>query len=1001
MSGDVQIHGNSWLSPARLWTSLPPSPSLGSIPSILKRGYSTATTTISYCLGKTLAIPRGISAAYSRGKEALRAVKESMNTHPEMFLRLYILIEEFDKKTTLKLHAREELAERLEDFIREFPLNTGEKKFIEEFCQKLRNSSVSFDASQRDDFLALRDILTPSMEKHSAYIISKIHERHALEQMQGVAIQPVDKPSKEKTVQGIEEQIDLLKANSLKLVLGSVILYSALGLKKVKDIPPEAKERIFAKIPNMAPINGEDDLTNLLIEASNKWEIPGKSSEEVFEMLLERVIDHSDKNIFTRYFAKAQCKSMFKLLSSYLTNLFDKLKSSLVYFAHLPPTEQLEQIIALLVSPLADHLMQTEQGYVDIAKDKKSLQGHHLRQTGSVSQLLSALLHQKTRGGESPDQLLDHFIEVFLNQFIDPIHQHWTRQARGYCLERASRSHFWGRWTFNTLAGLSWAAGKVIAPFQWTLNEAIRLTLRKTIVGLCPGLFGSTKNALGIGQAFSWHSLKKNLVTMLRQVRLSRFKPRDSNPYEPKPNVSDTTSQRFTQLVDQLLKVMLHQDRQSKGKDEHDAPLSFAIVDLLDLLIRKRSKLFINNGSDLKQLADILEKDEKDLINHVQYQLHDILKGTLSELVVNMCSQEGFFNDTILSSLVSTNANSFSPQSVVVSDEEKARVENEWQQELALLGENILKDLKTSTADKRDQTAANVYVNTLKSQVKAYQQKFSELQRSPTPPSLADFKSVYTQLVQSMEDLKKKIHANVDASTEALLDPYITHCLSEARQGLRILEQHTKIKDVLDNLGMHLQNPLESEEEILKTLQTLRAINPSTAAELEAEQRRLMQTFERRLSESRTAGKEKHPKAHFQGLIDKYKKALHQEKKHRIQWCNHHLASLADWASKLSYVKVTTKPSLQDAGLALVYETPLAKAAAANLLQSYGNNFFHLIGQECHIDGIVQRVMKAYIQKSPMRRQPALRPLPQRVRRALQGPNFQRLTAVDWAILSI
>lgn len=1001
MSGNVQIHGNSWLSPVHLWSSLPSAPSLGNIPSLLKKGYSVAKTTVSYCVDKTLAIPRGVSAAYNRGKEAIRAVQESMNTHPEMFLRLYILIEEFDKKTTLTLDAREELAERLEDFIRELPPSADEKKFIEEFCQQLRNSSVSFDASQRDAFLALRDILTPPMEKHSAYIISKINERHALEQMQGVASEPsVEKQSKEKTIHRIEEQIDLLKSNSIKLVLGSIILYSALGLKKAKDILPEA---IFAGIPNMAPINGEDDLTNLLIDASNKWVIPGKSSEEVFEMLLERVIDHSDKNIFTRYFAKAQCKSMSKLLSSYLTNLFDKLKSSLVYFAHLPPAEQLEQIIALLVSPLADHLVQTEQGYADIAKDKKSLQGHHLKQAGSVSQLLTALLYQKTRGGESPDQLLDHFIEAFLNQFIDPIHQHWTRQARTYCLERASRSSFVGRWTFNALGGLSWVAGKIIAPFQWTLNEAIRLTLRKTIVSLCPGLFSSSKNALGVGQAFSWHSLKKNLVTMLRQVRLDRLKPRNSNPYQPRPTVAAATSDRFTQLVDQLLKVMLHQDRYSNGKDEHDAPLSFAIVDLLDLLVRKRSKLFINNGSDLKQLTDVLEKDEKDLLNHMQYQLHDILKGTLSELVANMCSQEGFFNNSILSSLAGTNANSFSPHSVVVSDEEKARIENEWQQELALLGENILKDLKVSTADKRDQAAANVYVNTLKSQVHAYQQKFAAVQHAPNPSSMTDFKAVYSQFVQSIEDLKKKIHTSVDASTEALLAPYITVCLSEARQGLEMLEQHQKVKDALDKLSLHLQNPLESEEEIQTILQTLRAINPSTTAELETELVELMQSYKARLLEPRTAGKEKHPKAHsshFNGFIEKHKEALRQEKKNNIAWCNQQLASLAEWASRLSYVKVTMRPTFQDAGLALVYETPLAKAAAANLLQSYGNNFFHFIGQECHIDGIVQRVMKAYIQKPPMRRQvPVSQPLRKRVKP--KASNFSKMQAVDWAILSI
>jgi hypothetical protein len=547
MSGTIQIQNTSWWNPQRLWSSRPDLSSLRKIPSIVAAVNPKAIAT--YTIRKVKEAPEAVSSAFKRGKEA--AIHWTLKNHPEMFFRLHILLEEFQKSTlgekTVSRAARHELAEKLEEFVKECSLSVEQKTVIEKLCEDLRNSSLNFDETRREEMEALNEILTPHAEKHGAYILAKIAERHALEQLPGVAQQaPVEALSKEKTVHRIEDQVDLLKSNSIKLVLGSIILSTTLGISTVKDINPGAKNINFAALLGIDPKNAQGELVKLLIEASNKMKIEGMNSDEVFLMLIDRIIDNSDRNIFSRYHAKFRSRYMSKLISSYMNNLFDKLKDSLVYFANLPPAEQLDQISALFINPLADHLSQTEKGYADIAHDQALLNGHHQKIAGSVSNMLTALLSQTKVGQQTPDQLLDNFIEVFLDQFIDPIHQHWTRKARIACLEKASRSGFFVKWTFKALAGLSWIAGKIIAPFQWTLNEAIGLILRKIIVGLFPGLFGATKNALEIGNAYSWHSVKKSLVLLLQQTRLKRLKPRTDDPYQPLPAVPPAASSGLT-----------------------------------------------------------------------------------------------------------------------------------------------------------------------------------------------------------------------------------------------------------------------------------------------------------------------------------------------------------------------------------------------------------------------------------------------------------------------
>jgi len=1001
MTGTIHAQNTSWWNPSRIAAYKPSLSTLGKIPSLLKQAVVRTSTTATYTIGTAC---EKASSAYNRGKEA--AIHWALKNHPEMCLRLHILLEEFQKSTsgekTFSRAARDELAERLEEFVKECSPTAQEKTVLERLCIDLRNSSVSFDQTQQENRLELLKILTPHLKKHAAYIDAKMAERHALEQLPGVAYEsPVINSSKEETIQGIEDQIELLKSNSIKLVLGSIMLYTTLGISTLKEINPGAQNLDFVKILGIDPANSEGDLVKLLIEASNQMKVEGKNSDEIFKMLIDRVIDNSDRNIFSRYHAKFRCGYMSKLISSYMANLFDKLKDSLVYFAHLPPAEQLEHISVLLINPLADHLSEAEKGYAAVAQDQALLQGHHQKIAGSVSNMLAALLRQNKSGEQTPDQLLDNFIEVFLDQFIDPVHQHWTRKARVACLEKASRSTFFVKWTFRALAGLSWTAGKIIAPFQWTLNEAIRLILRKTIVSLFPGLFGATKNALQIGDTHSWHSLKKNIVLMLQKTRLQRLKPRSEDPYLPQPAVPAASSERFNALIDQLLKVMASQDAHAHP---NKAPASHAILEIVMKGLNLQEASAAQND-----LTDYLGKDGKVVVQHLQYQLHDILKTTISDLAATMCAQEGFFNTTLLSSLTSTNASSFSAQIVVVSKEEKESVEAEFQKELALLSENILQDLKRNSTDKRYQAAANIYVNTIKQEVHLFEREFSQIFKNPDLSTLENFKSLYLKFTQSLQQLRKKIHEKVDASTEALLIPSIEHSLASAAKGWELLAKletnKTEVEKTLDHLGMLLKNPADAEEELYADLVQLRALSsPSfNASAFEAELMQCMGTYSAQALDPQL--REKHPRAlvqPFTKLIadykEKYKKAHRQEKIQKIELCKAELLSLTEWANSLKFIQVTAKPTAADAGLALAYGTPLAHSVASSLLQSYGKNFFHFIGQECHIDGIAQRTMRAYIHKPFMQRKAIVTRVPLRQRILKLHPNIAKLSALDWAV---
>ncbi len=929
-----------WWNPFRKGSGNLPAPA-EKVQSTWKQSALQITTSVAGGVGRTL--KAGANGAVYLLNVAKDKIVSTVPNQAEMMLHLYFLLEELESSTSgpkpqkpFTRVNRNELAERLEDFIKE--CNPTEKAFLESFCKDLKDLTFDLNA---DRVSKLRNILSPYLQKHNSYIQATAVERHRLEMLPDISnLPPAQALSKKETFEGIQNQMNLLKSNSIKMVLGMVMLNMTLGISTIKDINPENRELDFVQILGIDPTNANGNLVNLLIEASNKVKMEGKSSDEVFLELINRIIDHSDKNIFRRYQAKLRCKYLSKLISSYLTNVFDNLKKPLLHFATLSPEEQMKEITALLITPLSDHLSDVEKSYQDIDTDRNLLGGHHLKHAGSIPKMINFLLNNKNSDTKNSEQVLDHFIDIFLNELVDPIHQHWTRTFREFCFDKASHSTFFPKIAFRAMGGLSWVVGKVIAPLQWSLNEAIRLILKKTIASLFPSLMGSTKGALGIGNAYSWHSLKNNLLITLQQTRLDRMRPRVADPsYAPSPKNNPEIQEKFNTVLDQLLKVLVTQDKNLDGG------IGF--------------------------------------VNQLQDLLHSTLKTAVSDLAVNMCSKEGFFNGVILSSLQSTNINTFAHKAVVVSEEEKQRVEQELEKELSLLAKNIVVDLRDGLrSDKQAQKEANTYLHTLKEQVHAFQQKFVKESRRST--SLASLELLYTNFSQSLEAMRSTIQesAVIDGPTKAALISYIEQCLSKAKEITETLNGPTPIEEIrsqvdrkLNQLSSCLKNPLAAEEEIDLILEELRGLNPSflDINALEDDLLKLMKPYTSKLLRAKV--NEKHPQVLSKPLItliaDYRIKANTEAHRHDRELKMRRSAavalSLVQWANGLSSIKVTAKPGLKDAGLALALGNPITSAAASSLVLSYGKNFFHFISQECHIDGIVTRVMVAYNKKPPLK----------------------------------
>ena len=938
------------------------------------------------------------------------AIAASVQNYAELFFRLQSIGEKLHQQVSsgalLNQVHRNELAELLEEFIEIYHPSEVERNFLAQFCKKLRDPTVAFDQTKIDDLERFQKILHPHFEKHRAGIEAKCAEQGDLKTKPGITTAVPVKLSHEEKLSGIEKQFDLLKSNSISMVLGIVILNMTLGRSTVGNIDLQ-KLGIDCRQLGIEQPSSTSNLVNFLIAVSNKMKVPGKNPGQIFQMLIHQIIDNSDLNILARTHAKLRCDAFAPLISNFVGNLLDNIKGTILDFAKLPPAEQLREITELLIDPLLAHLTALEEGL-------PAPQPTNPKKPSPIDALFAVLYANKKTIPKTPEELLDRFIEVFLNRSLDPIYQPWTRKARKKCLEKAAYSPHVVKAFFLASAAVLLIAGKLIAPFQWILNETVQLVIKKIVVGLCPGLSSATKSSLQIGKAHPWHSLKNSLLVMLQQIRLNRLLPRTEDPsFEPDKDIPPDIAKKWTTLIDRLLK-------QFSG----DAGIT----------------------RSLEQTIPFLK---------------GIIVPATSKLALQMCAQEGFMSGILHASLSSTNNSLFAYNSVVVPTQEKERVAKELDTELGLLGELILEAVQNGTrSDKSYQRSANVFVTILKQEIQAFHQSLLRFRQRPEHFE-SNVQNLCLSFAAKIGALRDKIGKAVDASTldvstQGQLIPLLDEALRKAKSASnpteasrihleakladnphfleidsseddfrewvapnghiqnvnRIKEINEDLSAALDLLFECLKNPLENKGLIEDTLSALKALDQSliNIDALVTELTQSLQLFEARSKHTTSAS----TKPLF-AIVADYKDLAHQKAQIKIQEekIKASLELAADfrkWAESLRFIKITSKPTAKDAAMAQVYSSRVTKSATRSAFQTYGKNLFAFIDDEDNLTAIAVRGMSAFLKKFSKQSREERRKVATQARQLRENPSqaeplpladHLEMARDNWEILSL
>ncbi|HEX2580001.1 MAG TPA: hypothetical protein VHK67_06350 [Rhabdochlamydiaceae bacterium] len=834
---------------------------------------------------------------------------------------------------------RNELADRLEEFSELYRLKASDKKFILQLCSELRNVTAVFDQSKSDEMDQLEKILIPYFKDHSGYISSKVKEREELERLPGLTTAMVPQLTREATLEGIENQIDLLKSNAIKLVLGKIILNVTLDLYSFEKFDFDKLEINCDELGITPPAGKNTDIVNFLIEVSNKAHLEGKTSEEVFKVLLYRVIDNCGKTLFARTHAKLRCWFISDSIAKLIGNLIDNLKRALIHFAKLPPEKQLEELTVLFITPLLEHLT---------AIDKPG--------SGNPSPKTS-------------DELLDKCIEAFLNQFLDRQYQPLTRRARAYCLDQAYRSKNIVRMGFIVLATLCWIAGKIVAPLQWAINELIHSVVKKIVIDLCPTLSSATKDALSIGKQHSWFQLKQSLRNLLQQLRLNALLPRTEGPsYAPAKEVPAEVRGKLTNTLDKLFKILATAEETQTPAETK--PAMSTLYSAAKLLL-PHGMIATDQQSDEKVMKELTSYLQHNLDLSGMSNLKDLIKIGVTELVLNLLAQDDCINTILLTSLKNTNLNSFAATSIQVTDAEKAHVEQDLHKELGLLGGKILEAVESSQrTDNKYPTYANIALNTLKKEAEKLEKELRQLHKNPDLTFSTAGLEACARFTESVQKLSKELTDTVDRATKAQVMPHFQNALdhvlrlSDSLAQKEIQKKQHQVKTKLDELFGYMAMPLDHTEEIERIFNDLRALKPSflnveeMAKHYQARLAKLKSRTRTSSFQTFVAIYQHRANEAAQQEINAYKPAKHE--------LDNALAPLHQWAATLKMMKIKKKPGVADAGFAFLYSSPLVQGLTSTGLQSYGKNLFTFISNEKNLAAIVERSMEAYLNKPAM-----------------------------------
>jgi hypothetical protein len=442
---------------------------------------------------------------------------------------------------------------------------------------------------------------------------------------------------------------------------------------------------------NLCGICPESDEVTDLIRKS-------RGSVEDFKRQVDAKIDQQTSFV-SNWLIKLVCNCLFYVIASYMNNFFAKLENDLSRFVFSSSEEQLQVLQNLMLNPMADHLSSTLSHYRQLANPQTTI-------AQVPKKALAELIEKQRIGGRTPSDILHDFVATFLGRYTDNISrtQNFLQNINGY-LERQKKA------SDSTLEKCASISGQFAIkavdnllrrPLGWLVNRTVRFILEQIVKKIAfPAMTSSTQAGMGLGTLHPLYYTKRNLVNVLKSVlRTVKQNQFSANP-APYTEIPEGMQQQFKVLIANLVDVLR-------------AQMASDTIPGLQGHVEKQQAI--------EQITSFLDQ-----------LLMDPVQSALRASVIQMLMQEGFLNNTLLTSVRSLNESFFS------TEQPTAAQMNHVEQELTSTVKEMRDILFAQALDpvQQDQAKADLFVDRLNSAIQTTVDKFEQTEDARQRTALA------------------------------------------------------------------------------------------------------------------------------------------------------------------------------------------------------------------------------------------------------------------------
>ena len=212
--------------------------------------------------------------------------------------------------------------------------------------------------------------------------------------------------------------------------------------------------------------------------------------------------------------------------------------------------------------------------------------------------------------------------------------------------------------------------------------------------------------------------------------------------------------------------------------------------------------------------------------------------------------------------------------------------------------------------------------------------------------------------MNSVEKLGQTGLGKLDLSTKTMLMPYQVEALARANE----------IKTVIE----HLKNPVSQVQRVNGLIRSLKNATKEQASLILKQLQDLhsplvdVPTLTNDVTQFFASTRQPQDLREFSQFLHAQQIKVRANKADLRNILIRKAVSSAQWADRLKYVQVTVKPTAGDVVGTKAIGLVQSLIPYNMVAKSYANSIFTFIGQGCHIDGTVHRVMAAYTKKHPL-----------------------------------